>query len=49
LNADLNAAKNIREKYLTSLAQDGTAVLSGPTCQAASRSDSSESGTSPRL
>jgi putative transposase len=29
LNADLNAAQNIREKYLTSLAQDGTPVLSG--------------------
>jgi putative transposase len=29
LNADLNAAKNIREKYLASLAQDGTPVLSG--------------------
>ncbi len=30
LNADLNASINIREKYLTSLAQDGTPVLSGP-------------------
>jgi putative transposase len=30
LNADLNASINIREKYLTSLAQDGTSVLSGP-------------------
>ena len=29
LNADLNASLNIREKYLTSLAQDGTPVLSG--------------------
>ena len=29
LNADLNAAKNIREKYLASLAQDGRPVLSG--------------------
>ena len=29
LNADLNASFNIREKYLTSLAQDGTPVLSG--------------------
>jgi putative transposase len=29
LNADLNAALNIREKYLASLAQDGTSVLSG--------------------
>ncbi len=49
LNADLNAAKNIREKYITSLAQDGTAILSGSPCQAASRLDSSESGTSPCL
>ena len=30
LNADLNAARNIREKYLASLAQDGIPVLSGP-------------------
>jgi putative transposase len=29
LNADLNAAYNIREKYLASLAQDGTPALSG--------------------
>ena len=29
LNADLNAALNIREKYLASLAQDGTSALSG--------------------
>jgi hypothetical protein len=29
LNADLNAALNIREKYLASLAQGGTPVLSG--------------------
>jgi putative transposase len=29
LNADLNAAQNIREKYLASLAQDGTSALSG--------------------
>jgi putative transposase len=29
LNADLNAARNIREKYLASLAQDGRPVLSG--------------------
>ncbi|HEX6555728.1 MAG TPA: transposase [Ktedonobacteraceae bacterium] len=49
LNADLNASKNIREKYLASLAQDGTPVLSGPPCQAAYRLDSQESGTSPRL
>ena len=49
LNADLNAAKNIREKYLASPAQNGTPVLSGSPSQAAYRSDSSESGTSPRL
>jgi putative transposase len=29
LNADLNASYNIREKYISSLAQDGTPVLSG--------------------
>ncbi len=29
LNADLNASYNIREKYITSLAQDGTSLLSG--------------------
>lgn len=29
LNADLNAAYNIRDKYLACLAQDGTPVLSG--------------------
>lgn len=29
LNADLNAALNIREKYLASLAQDGISILSG--------------------
>lgn len=45
LNADLNAAYNIREKYLASLAQDGTAVLSGSPCQAASCLGSCESGT----
>src|SRR5579875_152216 len=49
LHADLNAAKNIREKYLTSLAQDGTPVLSGPTCQAGYRIGSSEPDASPRL
>jgi len=33
LNADYNAAKNIRDKHLASLAQDGTSVLSGsPSC-----------------
>jgi putative transposase len=42
LNADYNASLNIREKYLTSLAQDGTPVLSGHPCQDASRSHSSE-------
>ena len=46
LNADLNAAYNIRDKYC--LAQDGTPVLSGPTCQAAYRVDSQESDASPR-
>ena len=49
LNADLNASLNIREKYLTSLAQDGTSVLSGSPRQAAYRLDASASGTSPRL
>ncbi len=49
LNADLNAAQNIRDKYLACLAQDGTAVLSGSPRQAAYRLDSKESGTSPRL
>jgi putative transposase len=51
LNADYNAAKNIRDKYLACLAQDGTSVLSGSPCQAASRLDScsQESGTSPTL
>jgi putative transposase len=37
LNADYNASKNIREKYLASLAQDGTPVLSGSLCQATYR------------
>ena len=49
LNADLNAALNIREKYLASLAQDGRPVLSRSPCQAAYRLDSLESGTSPLL
>jgi len=49
LNADLNAAYNIREKYVASLAQDGTPVLSGSPRQAASRLDAPASGTSPRL
>jgi putative transposase len=47
LNADLNAALNIREKYITSLAQDGRPVLSGSLCQPAYRVDSSESDASP--
>ena len=47
LHADLNASYNIREKYLASLAQDGTSILSGSPCQAAYCLDSSESGTSP--
>ncbi len=46
LNADLNAAQNIREKYLASLAQDGTPVLSGSPRQAAYRLDSSGPETS---
>jgi putative transposase len=37
LNADYNASKNIREKYLASLAQDGTPFLSGSLCQATYR------------
>lgn len=49
LNADLNAAYNIREKYLTSLAQDGTPVLSGPTCQAGYRVSPPGLDASPRL
>jgi putative transposase len=49
LNADLNAAQNIRDKHLTCLAQDGTPVLSGSPSQAAYRLNSSELGTSPRL
>jgi len=49
LNADLNAAYNIREKYLASLAQDGTPILSGPTCQAGSRVRPSGRDASPRL
>jgi putative transposase len=39
LHADYNAAKNIREKYLASLAQDGTPVLSGPSVKRAIVSD----------
>lgn len=46
LNVDLNAARTIREKYLASL---GTALAGGPPGQAASRLDSSQSGTSLRL
>jgi IS605 OrfB family transposase len=46
LNADYNAAKNIRDKYLASL---GTTSASGSPCQAASRLGSSEPGTSPLL
>ncbi len=49
LNADLNAAQNIREKHLASLAQDGTSVPSGHPSQDASRLDPSGSGTSLRL
>jgi len=46
LNADLNASMNIRSKYLASI---GTPFASAPPCQTASRLDSHESGTSPRL
>ncbi len=49
LNADLNASVNIREKYLASLAQDGTPVLSGSPRQAAYRSNPQGLVTSPRL
>jgi putative transposase len=45
-NADENASYNIRDNSLASRAMR---VASGPPCQAASRLDSSESGTSPRL
>lgn len=48
LNADLNAAYNIREKYLASLASLGNTLAGGPPCQAAYRLGSSEPGTSPR-
>jgi putative transposase len=46
LNADLNAAKNIRDKHLTCLASLGRTLVGGSPCQAASRSASSseESG-----
>ncbi len=47
LNADYNAAKNIREKYLASLASIDTSLLVGRS-QSAHRLDSSEPGTSPR-
>lgn len=48
LNADLNAAYNIRQKHLASL---GISLAGAPPCQAAYRLDfsSEESGTSPRL
>ncbi len=49
LNADYNAAINIREKYLAALAPLGTSLESGSPRQAAYRLDSSESGTSPSL
>jgi IS605 OrfB family transposase len=49
LNADLNAAYNIREKYRASLSQDGRPVLSGPACQVASRVTPSGVDASPRL
>ncbi len=37
LNADLNAAYNIRERYLSSLADFGTSLVGGSPCQAAYR------------
>lgn len=40
INADYNAAKNIRDKHLTSLASLGTPLGSGSPRQAASRLDS---------
>jgi IS605 OrfB family transposase len=49
LNADLNASYNIREKYLTALADFGRPLVGGSPCQAAYRLDASASGTSPRL
>ena len=49
LNADDNAAKNIREKHIASLARLGRPLASGSPCQTASRLDSPESGTSSRL
>jgi len=47
LDADLNAAKNIREKHIASLASVGTSFTGGSPSQAAYRLDFSESGTSP--
>jgi len=49
LNADFNAARNIREKYVASLANFGISLVGGSPSQAAYRLDSSESGTSPWL
>ena len=49
LNADFNAARNIREKYVASLADFGISLVGGSPRQAAYRLDSSESGTSPWL
>jgi putative transposase len=49
LNADLNAACTIREKYLASLAQDGTPVLSGPTVKGPIVSPARRVGASSRL
>ena len=47
LNADYNASKNIREKYVTSLASVDTNSSLAGCCQPAYCFDSNESGTSP--
>jgi putative transposase len=47
LNADLNASINIRNKYLASLAQDGTPVLSGFAVKEPIVSPARRVGTSP--
>jgi putative transposase len=49
LNADFNAAKNIREKYIASLAQDGTPVLSGSQSIGLSSPPLVGEGQAPRL
>jgi putative transposase len=45
LNADYNAAKNIREKYLSTLAILGTPLDGGSSCQAAYRVSPRDTGT----